>query len=132
MNDTRRSLAMALANDAGVAALVGQRIYFSLGPDGATMPYVVYQQQAENDVWAFGGRRYQQTEWLVKALAPDLSDAEDVEAATTAALDNVAWPMSTHTLISCRRVGGVRYSERDGGKTIWHIAGRYDIVVSAP
>ena len=132
MNDTRHSIGAALINDAGVTALVHGRVYFSLGPDGATMPYVVFQQQSENDVWAMGGRRYQTTEWLVKALAEDLSDAEDVEAACTAALDNVAWPMTTHTLISCRRVGGLRYSERDAGKTIWHIAGRYMIEVSAP
>jgi hypothetical protein len=130
VNDTRHSLGNALLNDPGVQALVGGRVYYTLGPDSAEMPYVVFQQQMESDQWAFGGRIFQRTEWLVKALATDLSDAEDVEAATTTALDNARFPMTSHVLISCRRVGGVRYAERDAGQTVWHQCGRYEILVS--
>ena len=46
-----------LAADTALAAVVGTRIYGYLAPPTATMPYVVYQQQAGHDVRGTGPTR---------------------------------------------------------------------------
>ena len=46
-----------LAADSQLAAIVGTRIYAYVAPQGATMPFVVYQNQAGRDVRGVGPLR---------------------------------------------------------------------------
>jgi hypothetical protein len=46
-----------LSGDTALAAVVGTRIYAYIAPEGAAMPYVVYQNQAGRDVRGVGPLR---------------------------------------------------------------------------
>lgn len=129
MNPVRHGLYQALLANAGVTALVGTRIYHVLGPVEATLPYVTFQQQSDNDVWTFGDKVQKRTLWLVKGLAAKLADAEAIDEACQAALDDIDWDVSPYRMLSCRRYTGVSYPERDGGVVIQHVGSVYTVDV---
>jgi hypothetical protein len=127
VNPVRHGLYQHLLADAGVQALVGSRIYHVLGPVDATLPYVTFQQQTDNDVWTYGAKVQKRTLWLVKGLASSLSLAESIDEACQAALDDVDWDVSPYRMLSCRRYTGVSYPERDGGVVIQHVGSVYTV-----
>lgn len=90
-----------LAADGTVAALVVARIYPALAPQGATLPYVVYERistprvRGLDGTSGLGAPRFQITSWAesysgAKALADAVRDALDDYSGTvgTAILDD--------------------------------------------
>jgi len=69
-----RWLLAVLSGDGTLTGLVSTRIYDTLAPQGATMPYVVYQNQAGHDVRGVGPSRIMaDVLYVVKAVCEGTS-----------------------------------------------------------
>lgn len=69
-----RWLYTVLAADVSLAAVVGTRIYSDLAPAGTTLPMVVYQMQATNDLMVVGSARvWANALFLVRGVAQRVS-----------------------------------------------------------
>lgn len=132
MKQIRTGIVAVLQADTGVQALLGTvpPIYHAPAPENAALPYVTFAQQP-------GGRRewtYQQQAmrvsiWLVKGVAEEKADADDLDAACEAALNDSAMGVSPFTLMVCRRQTDIAYAERDAGVVVHHSGGIYEIGV---
>jgi uncharacterized protein DUF3168 len=127
MKVIRTGIRQSLIADSEIQTLVGDRVYHRLGPDDATLPYIVIQQQSGNAVYAFSGRVARQTMWLVKALAVTMGSAEDIDEAIDRVLTDGALDVSPYRLLECRRDSDISMPERDGGTTVHHVGALYRI-----
>jgi len=64
-----------LTGDAALAAIVGTRVYEDVAPQGAAMPYIVFQMQSPgNDLNALGSRRVIATPlYVIRGIAQTAS-----------------------------------------------------------
>ena len=105
----------ALANNAGVAALVGQRIYPEEAPDEADLPLIVYGVQANEQI--DGSARLIRSTVTVNTYAATDTAAEAVAAAIRTALEDYNGTDSGATL---RALHLDQYAElRDQEVALW-------------
>jgi hypothetical protein len=121
-----------LLGDAEVAALVGERVYSELAPQGAVMPYVTIQNQASVDVLGVGSRRIMsELVYVVRAvgrgasyvgLAP-IADAIDRVLHLSRGETEEGW------VLGCRREQPFRRPEVTSGVQYRHLGGLYRLWV---
>lgn len=141
MNETRAAQAWInarLGAAAAVTALVSTRIYDSLAPQGAALPYIIASYQSGQVTTTVGGqsRIVAQPVFLIKGVAEGgsfvtadqiaaaLDDALLGAAGTTVTLDGVAYRVD-----SAVQVVPIRYVELLDGRRINHSGGLYRLFV---
>ena len=102
-------------------------VYNRIAPQGAALPYVIFQWQGggdEND----HPKRSRNLVYTVKALAATVTAAETIDAACDALLHDGSLTISGYSLFWLRREGDVAYGEvNDAGVTVFHSGGMYRI-----
>lgn len=133
MKPIRTGIVSVLQADAGVQALLGTAppIYHSPAPTDAAMPYVTFAQQpGGRREWTYQVQAMRVSVWLVKGVAEKKADADDLDAACEAALNDAAMDVSPFSLMVCRRQSDLAYAERDAGVVVHHSGGIYEIGVT--
>ncbi len=130
-----RWLYATLTAHAGLSALVGARVYENLAPQGAALPYVVYNLVASRPVAASGGagRILDEQEWMVRGLAESGSPADadalalQVDGALSGATGTATVGAVTYTIMTAQGGEAVRYTELHQGRRIQHSGRRYRV-----
>lgn len=133
MKPIRTGITSTLQANAGVQALIGTAgtVYHSPAPENAVLPYITFAQQpGGRREWTFKQQAMRVSIWLVKGVAEKKSDADDLDAACEAALNDAALNVSPFTLMVCRRQSDIAYAERDAGVVVHHSGGLYEIGVT--
>lgn len=126
-----------LVNDAGVAALVGARVYEDKAPQGATFPYLIFSLNRARDLGAIGqqGRIHVRPAYLVRGTVQDESyaDADAIAAAVDTALEGAKGTStvggSTYQIRGVFHTAPVRYPETTDGVQYRHSGGIYEAFV---
>lgn len=121
----------ALKADAGVGAVVGDRIY-DRAPGSATFPFVsLGPTLGGTEVETQGGEGWETVVTLDvwSRYAPGRKEAADALAAIHAALQNVDLSLSGFTVVMLRLIDSRLMSDEDGVTT--HGVARYRIVTDA-
>jgi hypothetical protein len=104
-------------------------VYRALAPQTATLPYIVYNEQAGTDQWTFNARTGKSTVYQVKAI-DDGHSAANVSAMSDrldALLNDAALSVSGWSCKRIRRESDIEYAETDEGVIYHHIGGLYRI-----
>lgn len=120
----------ALASDATITGLVGDRIYDGIAPEGASFPYIVYNYQGGADAVAVGAIRVlNQSVYQIKAVdcaqsysgAAQIADQIDnlLQAATGATIDG--------QILGTNREQPIMYAEVNDKQQYRHAGGLYRI-----
>jgi len=121
-----------LSNDATLNSYVSGRIYRRLAPEGATMPYVIFQYQAGHDVQAVGPYRVMsQLVCVVKAvgLATTYATLKTIADRADALLQAASGTTADGRVLSCVRETPIDYEEVDAGVRYQHLGGQYRLYV---
>ncbi len=121
-----------LSGDATLQGLVDTRIYRRLAPEGATMPFVIFQYQGGSDLTALGPYRILSSlVCVVKAVGTvatygtlkQIADRVDtlLQAGSGVTLDG--------RVLSCVREIPIDYEELDAGVRYQHLGGQYRLLV---
>lgn len=108
------SLRTFLLAQAGVAAIVGTRVYPMVMPQGAAVPCIVYQRVNDNPVHDCGGRGTIGN-FLIQldAYADTFKGARDLGEAVRVCLDCYRGTAGTHSIAAVRQGGGRDFYEDD-------------------
>ena len=102
-------------------------VYNKLAPQGAALPYVVFQWQGGGDESDHPDRS-RNLVYTVKALATTMLAADTIDAACDTLLHGGSLTVTGYNLFWMRREGDVSYSEVDPvGQPIYHVGGMYRI-----
>lgn len=126
---TRRSLYGKMAGDTTLNNLLAtpptgfaKSIYYQQAPQGASFPYVIFQQQSGTPRYGLGARAFDDSVWLVKGV--DRSTDADVVDAIATRLDTLLTDgtvtISGHTPLYLRRESDVTYAEVSDGVRYLH------------
>lgn len=131
MNALERAIYSRLSGDAGLAALVDDRIYNIAAPRGASLPYVVFNQQSgreENRT----PRRERLYDYTIKAIAQTLQEAGDIaDAIDTAMFDATLHVDGWNEAYWVRPVTTIRYKEIEAsGDAVYHAGAVYEIRIA--
>lgn len=129
------ALETALFNKLNVTAVKATAgatgVYNRIAPQGAVLPYVIFQWQGggdEND----HPKRSRNIIYTVKALAGTVLAAETIDAACDALLHNGSLTVTGYNVFWLRREGDVAYQEVNAaGVPIYHSGGMYRIRTEA-
>lgn len=106
-------------------------VYNRIAPQGAVLPYVIFQWQGggdEND----HSRRSRNIIYTVKALALTVVAAETIDAACDVLLHNGSLTVTGYNTFWLRREGDVAYQETDPtGKAVFHSGAMYRVRIEA-
>ena len=100
-----KAIVARLTSYAGLAALIGARVYPGYLPQGSVKPSVYYEEEATGRISTDDGDgEYRESEYLITAVADSYGSAKAVSAQIEAAL--ARWTQSTpvevtETLVSC-------------------------------
>lgn len=125
-----------LANDATLAALCPDGVYWGLRPAQAPAPrsFVIVALFDHREEPGFGGTLYERTTYLVKAvvLATSKTPARQAAARIDALLIGAILDLAPagYTAMDCRRVDRIAYPELDlANKATWfHHGGQYELM----
>lgn len=121
----------SLLNVTGVTDLVGTRIYPNTAPQGAALPYVVFQWMGGSDSNSQEKTRVETyNEYLVKAIDED-HDTLGVHAIAAAIDTAMHHKFSTANgfRLSSHRISPFSMPEESGGNLYQHSGGRYRILL---
>lgn len=124
-----------LAADLGTAGTLGvlgcTGVYRFQAPQGSVEPYVVFQQQAGTDSYAFSARDARSLVYLVKAVDASTSGLRAAQMAERidSLLTDKPLSLSGWTNIRLRRESDVEYVEVDAGKTYQHYGALFRVDV---
>jgi len=121
----RRAIWKRLAEDPGVTALVGDRIYYQFRPDGATYPCIVLNAISVVPRRDLGGVAWIETHIQVTAMAQMESVAEAVAIAVRRALEGLQGLVAGLDVIEVRVEEGVVIYQEDTRQIHHHV----DVVV---
>ena len=121
----RRAVWKRLTEDPGVTALVGNRIYYQVRPDGATYPCIVLNVISVVPRRDLDGVAWTETRIQVTAMAQTEPVAEAVATAVRQALEGLQGAVAGLPVISARVEQGVVIYQEDTGQTHHHV----DVVV---
>lgn len=137
---TRRSLYGKLAGDTTLNTLLGtpatgysKSIYHQQAPDGAQLPFVIFQRQSGLPTETFGDPSAIENEiWLVKAVDRNASTdtAEAISARIAVLLNDTTLSISGATLLYLRRQSDVEYPEVIDGAQYHHAGSLYRLVTT--
>lgn len=119
-----------LTNSAALTAVVSTRIYAYVAPQGATLPCVVYQQQAARDVQGVGPARiWANMVYLVKVIGQTRSfgDLETAANAIDTALQAASGSNTRGNVWACVRDSPFALVESTEAGEYRHLGGIYRI-----
>lgn len=125
----------ALSGDASLSALVGGRVYGHVAPQGAQMPFVLFQQQAAGaDVRGVGPARIMANLlYVVRIVAESSSFGGSVQTAAgriDAVLQAASGTVLAGTVLACVRERPFAMTETDeDGRQYRHLGGIYRMFV---
>lgn len=127
-----KALYTTLDNDATISSLASG-VYNSLAPEDVTFPFVVFQKMGG---WHVPDNPKENIEavYVVKAVADDLMDAENLDLAIKNALDRQSIGVNTEgmTDYAVWRQMNLHFIEDVGsGKVVYHVGALYDVKVAA-
>lgn len=116
-----------LANDATLTSLGVRGIYAYQAPETATVPYIVFQQQAASDVPALGTIRIMTSLlYVVRVISTaPFSSLLAIDNRIDALLHASSGTNSNGTVIACVRQSPFVMSEPVEGRTFRHLGGIY-------
>lgn len=115
-----------------VAMLAGTAaVYQGQAPQGAQLPYVVFNQQAETDSYTLADRAFEDYVFLVKGVTKATSPvgAGAISGRIDEVLTDAALSVSGQDQMYLRREQQIKYPEVDQGDRYWHSGGLFRIVV---
>lgn len=123
-----------LRGDATLLALMTDGVYVDIAPNGKTK-FVIVSLVVHFDEYVFEGSAFEQSVYLVKAVAREVDTSAVITAAARihTLLQDVALTITGYTHGLTRRSERVRYTEVDdlNPDIRWqHRGGRYDVFVS--
>jgi hypothetical protein len=126
-----------LTGSAPVAALVGNRVFETLAPEGAVTPFIVFAFVSARDVNTYGAGQRSFTEATYRIAAVNQDDGADTvglvadafEAALTG-LQNVSLTPEGVTLMGIFRTAPLRTVEEINGKRYSTVGGLFRIFAS--
>jgi len=121
----RRAIWKRLTEDPGVTALVGDRIYYQVRPDGAFYPCIVLNVVSVVPRRDLDGVAWIETRIQVTAMAQTEAVAEDVTTAVRQVLEGLQGPVAGLDVIEARVEQGVVIYQEDTGQTHHHV----DVVI---
>src|SRR5690606_37792553 len=121
----RRAVWKRLAEDPGVTALVGDRIYYQVRPDGAAYPCIVLNVISATPRRDLNGVAWTETRIQVTAMAQTEPVAEAVATAVRQALEGLQGAVAGLPVISALVEQGVVIFQEESGQTHHHV----DVVV---
>lgn len=132
-----RWLYATLSGDATLMALV-TGVYTWPVPEGAALPYVLFQEQSARDLTALGPHRvWVDGLWLVRAVAEARSwggnletAANRIDALLQAASGAVVAPLPPGNVWACVRVQPFRLTETAQSRSIKHLGGIFRLYVA--
>jgi hypothetical protein len=119
-----------LSGDAQLAAVVGTRVYGYRAPDGAALPYVLYQNQAARDVAGVGPARIGSSlMYLVRVVGETTTFAalQTAAARIDAVLQGAAGTVPDGEVWGCGREQPFVLVETNAGKQVRHLGGVYRV-----
>lgn len=127
-----------LSGSAALVALVSDRMYPSLAPEGTVRPFVTWNIQFAHSVHSAGSdvRILTLPLIMVQGVADGTSYApvdaivSAIDAALTDADLDVTFGGVTYHIQGCRREEPVRYLEVVEGRRVWHAGGVYRLFIS--
>lgn len=140
MNTTavRRALYGKLAGDTTLTNMLGtpgagfnKAIYFSVAPEDAQFPYVLFSKQAGTPTYALtrGTPAYQDDVWQVKGVdhpsSTDSDTAEAIQARLLALLTDTTLSISGEDLLYLRPYSDVQFAEAQSGEIYHHAGGLF-------
>jgi hypothetical protein len=127
----RDSIVLHLQADANIQALVGQRIYPGLPPEGAAYPLItITAQRAPVGDWVFQEVAVEDATYLVKAIDRNQSAATvgEVSAAIRTALNLANLTITGYTSLGISWLADVHYDELANGLIYQHEGGLYQLM----
>jgi hypothetical protein len=128
------AIAAKLANDATLAALATEGVWYGAADQGVACPFVVYAPQTPGTHrYTFGDNRYAiDYLYTVKGVTEGLASlvGAQIDARIDAVLHSANLSISGYGTMICRRVSDVRYHEVDQGRTYAHRGGVYAISIN--
>lgn len=105
-------------------------IYHRRAPVDADPPFVIFHRQSGRSRWTFR-TSWRDELWLIKGVCRGRSatDAEEIDAAIEAALNDAVLAVTGYTHLLLRRTNAVDYGEDDGAETFHHCGGLYRLAV---
>lgn len=124
-----RWLYQVLSGDATLSGLVGGRIYNTLAPQDAAMPFVVFNVQASGDTYTLGPTALGvDTVYQVKCIAPSRGVAEPVLLRLDELLSaQSGTSTATVRILAVMRTGWVSYTEYGDGVRYEHVGGLWRV-----
>lgn len=119
-----------LSGDATIASLVGTRIYEGLAPQGAALPFVVFQFMAGADVVAVGAVRVMNSGlYQVKAICQgeSYSPAAAIADRIDTLLQGANGSVSDGVIYGCTREQPLTLIEQEHGIQYRHVGGLYRV-----
>lgn len=131
MNAVEAALYSKLAGDASVSGLVQTRIYNTLAPEDAQMPFVVFSLASgveEN----LTPRQSVRLVYFVRAVAEQLEQAGLVADAIRNALHHQPLGVPGWENYWLAQITHIRYLETDpGGRKYWHAGGEFEVKIAS-
>jgi len=127
------SLYTVLNGASTLIALGVTGVHKSVGPEGATLPYVIFDQAAAPISWTLSTFAYTDYFYNVRAVTEGYAGEEKAkqiaEAIQVVLNDSTAVTASPRTVSSIRATQEMSYSERSGNQVFYHAGAQYRIEV---
>ncbi len=133
MRFIEKALFSTLDAHVGLAALVGDRIYNTVAPQGATYPLVLFQKMGGSHV-ADNPKENVEVVYAIKGLSDDLLEAENVDFQIKEALDRQSIGVNTDGMADYYVFRGMNLhflEDVGSGEVAYHTGALYDIGVAA-
>ncbi len=114
---------------AGITDVTG--VWEGVAPSLAPYPFIVYQHQTDEDLYALGPTRvWSDCEYVIRAVAQcdSYADLADIANAIDGRLDGASGIATGGVVIGARRLGQYRLVEKYENEEIRHLGGRYRII----
>lgn len=133
VNALKTGLYNKLTGDATLMGLLASAtgVYDKQAPQGAALPYVIFQKQTGVPKYTMAGLAYDDSFFLVKAVtdSPSAQSAGVIAERIDTVLQDATLSLSTGSLMVLRRQQDVEYAETTDGRTYQHVGAMYLIGV---
>lgn len=141
MNALNAAIAAKLAADATLVAMLGTAaeghtaaVYHRKAPEGAAMPYVIFNKMSGLDRYTLGTRVYTDYVYAIKGVCESPTDSPSGKVASLISerIDAIlgidgTLTISGHTQIYCRAIGDIDYPEPKADRVYSHVGKQYRI-----
>ena len=133
MRFIEKALYTVLTADAGIEAIVSERIYNTVAPQNVILPCVLFQKMGGFHI-VDNPKEAVDAVYAIKALSDDLLEAEDLDYAIKEALDRQSIVVNTDGMADYAIFRGMNLhflEDVGAGVVAFHIGALYDIRVAA-